>query len=80
MRLPRKVKRYYKRKLNITDVISLNELLCEYNWKFKRRYVMVRAMSVIINYPNKATKTELIEYYTKNYPNDKESLHYAKQI
>lgn len=78
-KLPRKKKKEYLKKYSRRyRLLFYNK--AEWEWYYFRRRVEVRCMKVIINYPELASKEELLKWYKEHYPNDKLAHHYVKQL
>ena len=77
-RLPRKLKKVYK-KTNKYGKYKMRISRAEWEWLYFRRRVEVRCIEIVAEYPKILSSDELLAWYKKYYPDDKESQMYARQ-
>lgn len=70
-KLPRKLKKKYQKDASVFYNCWRSKESWE--WFYHKRRIEIRCMEVILTYPQIATNKQLLEFYQKNYPNDKTS-------
>jgi len=61
------------------SVYSFYGRLAYWEWLMFERRIDVRCTQIVANYPKTLTNEELLAWYKKYYPNDRESQMYARQ-